>query len=61
MHVSPRRHLAEHVALRDGVQTTAGNSRRMGFSPEDRAALAAVLAKGQPPQGDIWSHERGLA
>jgi hypothetical protein len=54
--------LAEHVALRDGVQMAAGqsNSRRLGFSPEERASLAAVLAKGQPPQGDIWSHERGL-
>ena len=47
-------HLAEHVSLRE---LDVGDK----LDDEDEAMLRAVLAKGQPPQGCIWSHERGLA
>jgi aryl-alcohol dehydrogenase-like predicted oxidoreductase len=41
-------HLVEHVQTRD-----------MMLSEEDDARIAAVLAKGHTPVGDIWSVERG--
>ena len=42
-------HLEEHAALRD-----------VAIDAEDAAQIEAVLAKGEPPRGDIWSFERGL-
>lgn len=44
-------HLDEHVALLRGVP----------FDEKDDGEVRAVLEKGKPPVGDIWSHERGLA
>lgn len=52
--VRDTQHLAEHVSLRE-----LDDSDKL--DDEDEAMLRAVLAKGQPPQGCIWSHERGLA
>ena len=28
---------------------------------EDEARIRKVLQRGNPPKGDIWSYERGLA
>ena len=42
-------HLEEHAALRD-----------VAIDADDAAQIEAVLAKGEPPRGDIWSFERGL-
>eukprot|EP00927_Polykrikos_kofoidii_P074027 TRINITY_DN70015_c0_g1_i1.p1 TRINITY_DN70015_c0_g1~~TRINITY_DN70015_c0_g1_i1.p1 ORF type:complete len:367 (+),score=56.45 TRINITY_DN70015_c0_g1_i1:59-1159(+) len=45
-------HLAEHAALLSGeVQLT----------PEDMSTIQVVLARGNPPRGDIWHDERGWA
>ena len=45
--VRDTKHIAEHVALRD-----------VALDDDDMAVIAKVLAKGEPPSGDIWSHER---
>ena len=46
-------HLDEHSQLvADGGLT---------LDDDDVASIGAVLAKGKPPKGDIWSHERGYA
>ena len=50
--VRDTRHLDEHARLLRGA---------VALEPADEARLRAVLAKGHPPRGDIWSHERGLA
>lgn len=42
-------HLEEHAALRE-----------VAIDAKDSAQIEAVLAKGEPPRGDIWSFERGL-
>ena len=42
-------HLDEHAALRE-----------VAIDAEDSARIGAVLAKGEPPRGAIWSFERGL-
>jgi len=42
-------HLEEHAALRD-----------LAIDAKDAARIEAVLAKGEPSRGDIWSFERGL-
>jgi hypothetical protein len=47
--LSQASHIDEHIAL-PGIHLDDG----------DAASLQAVLDRGQPPQGDIWSHERGL-
>ena len=31
------------------------------ISDEDEARIRKVLQRGNPPKGDIWSYERGLA
>ena len=45
-------HLVEHTALLRG---------EVAIDDADAKELRAVLDMGQPPRGDIWSHERGLA
>ena len=45
-------HLEEHSALLRG---------EVAIDDADAQALRTVLDMGQPPVGDIWSHERGLA
>jgi hypothetical protein len=34
--------------------------REVAIDAKDSAQIEAVLAKGEPPRGDIWSFERGL-
>jgi len=48
--VRDTRHLAEHSALLS-----------IALDDEDETKIRSVLDQGQPPQGCIWSHERGLA
>jgi hypothetical protein len=47
--VRDTRHLAEHSALLS-----------VSLDDADETKIRAVLDQGQPPQGCIWSHERGL-
>jgi len=48
--VRDSRHLDEHQKLLS-----------LTLDREDEAMIERVLSRGAPPQGDIWSHERGLA
>jgi len=46
--VRDTQHLSEHKDL-----------LRISLDDEDQVEIRKVLDKGQPPEGCIWSHERG--
>jgi aryl-alcohol dehydrogenase-like predicted oxidoreductase len=49
-------HLEEHKKLAKLIVNGANP-----ISDEDEARIRKVLQRGNPPKGDIWSYERGLA
>ena len=52
--------LSSHCRLTVASLSPNRRLRDVVIDAEDAARIGAVLVRGEPPRGDIWSFERGL-